>query len=142
MIDQNCQFIELEKIKYPLVNQFYKRVYKKGIADKSDAVFIFKNREGIICSVKLKQIGSDLLLTGVACDPKYQHQGYATRLAKALLARQKQTIYCFPYAHLENFYLHLGFTHLTLDEASENIQQRFLQYQKHRKLLLMSFKQG
>ncbi|WP_413700651.1 GNAT family N-acetyltransferase [Psychromonas sp. KJ10-10] len=136
----DCDFNILEKIKYPLVNQFYKRVYKKGIADKSEAVFVLKNSQGIICSAKLKQLDNQLLLTGVACDPEYQQQGHASKLVTTLLNKQNQKIYCFPYPHLEQFYLRLGFTPLLPDDAPSIIQQRFLHYQQHQKLLLMVFK--
>lgn len=140
MPTSDCHFIVLDKIKYPLVNQFYKRIYKKGIANKSEAVFVLKNSQGIICSAKLKSLDKELLLTGVACDPQYQQQGYASKLITTLLNMQKQKIYCFPYPHLEQFYLRLGFTPLIADNAPSEIQQRFLHYQKHQKLLLMLFK--
>ena len=142
MLDSDCQIIELEKMKFPLVNQFYKRVYKKGIAGKNEVVFIVKKQQQIICSAKLKTLDESLLLTGVACDPQYQHQGYASYLVKALLEKQDQLVYCFPYAHLEAFYLRLGFTFLTPEQAPEMLQQRFLRYTQHRDLLLMVFKQA
>lgn len=142
MLDSSRQFIELEKVKYPLVNQFYKRVYKKGIAGKNEAVFIIKHEQQIICSAKLKSIEENLLLTGVACDADYQHQGYASQLVKQLLQKQQQWIFCFPYPHLEGFYQQLGFTHLTVDDAPEAIQTRIVRYRQHRELLLMVFKQS
>ena len=142
MLDPSNQFIELEKVKYPLVNQFYKRVYKKGIAGKNEAVFIIKNEQQIICSAKLKSIEESLLLTGVACDEDFQHQGYASRLVKQLLGKQQQSIFCFPYPHLEAFYLRLGFMHISVEEAPEAIQTRLLRYRQHRDLLLMVYKQS
>lgn len=142
MLDSSCQFIELEKLKYPLVNQFYKRVYKKGIAGKNETVFILKKELQIICSAKLKSIEAVLLLTGVACDNNYQHQGYASTLVKQLLEIQQQYIFCFPYPHLEAFYLQLGFNHLAINEAPKAIQQQFSSYQQHRNLLLMIYKQS
>ena len=141
MLDSSEQFIELEKVKYPLVNQFYKRVYKKGIAGKNETVFIIKNEHHIICSAKLKSIHESVLLTGVACDEKFQHQGYASLLVKLLLEKQQQPIFCFPYPHLEGFYLQLGFCHITVDEAPDSIQTRILRYRQHRELLLMVYKQ-
>ncbi len=141
MTDSTIYFIELEKLKFPLVNQFYKRVYKKGIAGKNEAVFILRNSQQIICSAKLKSIEENLVLTGVACDPDEQHQGYASRLVKQLIAQRSQSIYCFPYAHLEHFYLSLGFLLLPLAQAPEAIQVRFTRYQQHRDLLLMIYKQ-
>jgi N-acetylglutamate synthase-like GNAT family acetyltransferase len=140
MLDSSCHFIELEKAKYPLVNRFYKRVYKKGIASKNETVFILKNNQGIICSAKLKSIEESLLLTGVACDPKYQHQGYASMLIKALLENKDKSVYCCPYAHLGAFYLRLGFTFLIPEQAPAIVQQRFVRYQQHRDLLLMVYK--
>jgi N-acetylglutamate synthase-like GNAT family acetyltransferase len=142
MLDSSCHFIELEKVKFPLVNRFYKRAYKKGIASKNETVFILKNNQGIICSAKLKSIEESLLLTGVACDPKYQHQGHTSMLIKTLLKNQDQSVYCFPYAHLEAFYLRLGFTFLTPDQAPKMVQQRFFRYQQHQNLLLMIYKQS
>jgi len=141
MSDSNYQLITLEKMQYPLVNQFYKRVYKKGIAGKNEAVFILRNEQQIICSAKLKTLEGSLLLTGVACDPDHQHQGYASQLVKQLLEKQQQSIFCFPYAHLEDFYQRLGFTHLAVEEAPEEIQTRILRYRQHRDLLLMVCKQ-
>jgi len=141
MLDSSYQLIALEKMKYPLVNQFYKRVYKKGIAGKNEAVFILRDEQQIICSAKLKSIEASLLLTGVACDPDYQHQGYASQLVKQLLAQQQEPIFCFPYPHLEAFYQQLGFNHLTVEEAPEAIQTRILRYRQHRELLLMVRKQ-
>ncbi|GLS90704.1 hypothetical protein GCM10007916_17710 [Psychromonas marina] len=137
MLDSNYHFIELEKLKYPLVNQFYKRVYKKGIAGKNEAVFILRNKQEIICSAKLKSIEGCLLLTGVACDERYQHQGHASRLVKQVLEKQQQAIFCFPYPHLQDFYLRLGFSLLAVEDAPQNIGQRFLRYLQHRELLLM-----
>jgi len=142
MADSKTHFSELEKLKYPLVNQFYKRVYKKGIAGKNESVFVLRSEQEIICSAKLKSIDNHLVLTGVACDPFYQHQGYASQLIKQLLAQKQQPIYCFPYAHLEHFYLCLGFVFLPLEEAPEEIQIRFTRYQQHRNLLLMIHKHG
>lgn len=141
MTDSNTQFIALEKLKYPLVNQFYKRVYKKGIAGKNEAVFILRNNQEIICSAKLKSVDEQLLLTGVACDEKYQHQGYASLLINKLLQTKNQSVYCFPYPHLAAFYLRIGFTPLLVEDAPASIQQRFTRYQENRDLLLMIYKQ-
>ena len=93
-------------------------------------------------SAKLKPIDDELLLTGVACAPEHQHQGHASLLIKTLLSQQTQWIFCFPYAHLEAFYLTQGFSHLALTEEPESIQARYDAYQQHRALLLMVYKQG
>ena len=134
----DLQFIELEKLKLPLVNQFYKRVYKKGLASKDEAVFILKGKE-IICSGKLKTLGNQLLLTGVACDAKFRGQGYASLLIEKILLVQKQPVYCFPYAHLQAFYSRLGFVHVDTQMPPEIIKKKFYSYSKNRELLLMVY---
>ena len=132
----DCQFIKLEPIQLPLINQFYKRVYKKGIARKNEAIFILKQKE-IICSAKLKTIDTHTLLCGVACDPQFRKQGYATQLIDAILARQVQPVYCFPYSYLCSFYAQLGFIPMDLQMVPDIIRQKYLTYSKNRSLLLM-----
>lgn len=135
---KNLQFIELEKIKYPLVNQFYKQVYKKGIATKNESVFILWQKE-IICSAKLKKLDDHLLLTGVACLPEFRSQGYASLLLQKLLHLQEQAVYCFPYSHLEPFYKKLGFVTLNTSDCPDIIGTRFNKYSQNRSLLLMVY---
>lgn len=135
---KNLQFIELEKVKYPLVNQFYKQVYKKGVATKNESVFILWQKE-IICSAKMKRIDHSLLLTGVACSPEFRSKGYASLLIEKLLHLQEQPVYCFPYAHLEVFYKKLNFVTVEAKECPEEITVRFNKYSQNRALLLMVY---
>ena len=139
MQPSDCQFIELETIKLPLVNQFYKRVYKKGLASKDERVFILKEK-AIICSARLKKLNKQLLLTGVACAPEFRGQGYASQLINKLLLLQEQPVYCFPYTHLQPFYSRLGFVQADSQSAPEIISQKFYAYSKNRDLLLMVYK--
>ncbi|WP_019613612.1 GNAT family N-acetyltransferase [Psychromonas ossibalaenae] len=138
MQETQLQFIELEKIKYPLVNQFYKRVYKKGLAGKNEAVFALKDKQ-IICSAKLKTLGEHQLLTGVACDPEHRGKGYASQLITKILLSHKRVIYCFPYAHLKSFYSQLGFVPAEQHTVPEVISSRYSSYSNNRDLLLMIY---
>ena len=132
------QFIELEAIQLPLVNRFYKQVYKKGLARNNETVFILKNKT-IICSAKLKNIDNHKLLTGVACDPLYRSQGCASQLIKQLLQQQLQPIYCFPYPHLQHFYSRLGFVQVDPQTTPLMVKQKFETYKRRRTLLMMVF---
>ncbi|WP_028863199.1 GNAT family N-acetyltransferase [Psychromonas aquimarina] len=138
MQSSDLQFIELEKLKLPLVNQFYKRVYKKGLAGKDEAVFVLKGKQ-IICSAKLKTLDKHQLLTGVACDPDHRGKGYASLLITKILLLHKQVIYCFPYAHLHSFYSQLGFILVDTQAAPEIIGKKYYSYSKNRDLLLMLY---
>lgn len=139
MPPSDLQFIELESIKHPLVNRFYKRVYKKGQARQDEAVFILKEKE-IICSAKLKTLAKQLLLTGIACDPTFRGQGYASLLIEKILTLQAQAVYCFPYAHLQPLYAQLGFVEVDSQNVPDIISQKFYTYSKNRELLLMVYK--
>ena len=138
MQNSQIQFIELEKIKYPLINQFYKQFYKKGSASKDEAVFILK-RQTILCSVKLKTLEQALLLTGVATATNERGKGYASLLISKLIQQCSTPIYCFPYLHLENFYQQLGFKQLAIEQAPESISKQFKLYNTKQTLLLMSY---
>ena len=134
----DLKFIELDKLQLPLANQFYKRVYKKGVASKDETVFILKDQE-IICSAKLRRLDKQLLLTGVACDAEHRGQGYASQLIAKLLLLQKQPVYCFPYLHLQRFYSRLGFVDADPQQAPEIVAKKFYSYSKNRKLQLMVY---
>lgn len=133
----NCQFKELDPIQFPLVNQFYKQVYKKGIARKNEQVFILKEKT-ILCAAKLKMLEKHILLTGVACEPYYRKQGFASLLIQKILAGQSQPIYCFPYSYLQELYTRLGFVEIEVHRAPEIIRQKYQRYNKNKKLLLMA----
>lgn len=138
MPQSDLQFNELEKIKLPLINQFYKRVYKKGVANKTDACFILQGK-AIICAAKLKMLDNHKLLTAVACDPSHRGQGYASQLVAQILLLQQQPIYCFLSPYLRDFYLCLGFSECDIQTAPEIIRQKFSLYSQNRSLLLMRY---
>jgi len=138
MPGENIQFIALDKLKYPLVNQFYKQVYKKGTASKDESVFVLKDTT-ILCSAKLKSLGEQLLLTGVASAPEVRSKGYASHLIKQILALQNVSLYCFPYRHLVDFYSQLGFVQQQADQTPMTIQKQFARYNHKNTLLLMCY---
>ena len=136
MIPNSLLFCQLEKQQTPLVNQFYKRVYKKGMANKSDQVFVLKDQE-IKCAARLKEIQGSLLLTGVACTPESRGKGLASFLISNILNLRTQAIYCFPYPHLEIFYQQLGFTCCEPEQLPEALNARYQGYNSRKPLLCM-----
>lgn len=138
MQDSDVQFFMLDKIKYPWVNQFYKRVYKKGVASNDQRVFVLQ-KNAIICSAKLVPLDKQLLLTGVVCDPSYRGQGYAPLLIAKVLALQTQPVYCFSYDRLTSFYLRQGFVAVDAQTVPANIREKFHCYGKKKRLQLMRY---
>ncbi|WP_372881687.1 hypothetical protein [Psychromonas sp.] len=136
MLAEDTRFVALDKLSYPLVNQFYKQVYKKGMASKDESVFVIKGKS-ILCSAKLKSVDGHLLLTGVASATQIRGLGYASYLIKKIVAQQSLPVYCFPYQHLETFYLQLGFVPVAAEAVPEVINKLFAGYNRKQALLLM-----
>ena len=134
----SLQFSQLQKEHIPLVNQFYKQVYKKGLANKSEQVFVLKTNQ-ILCAARLKEVQGSFLLTGVACLDEYRKQGLASLLITHLLTTQKQCIYCFPYPHLQGFYQKLGFILYPPGQLPEQLGILYLRYNSRKALLCMVY---
>ncbi|MEJ6078438.1 GNAT family N-acetyltransferase [Vibrio sp. 1-Bac 57] len=134
----SLQFCQLQKHQIPLVNQFYKQVYKKGLANKSEQVFVIKNQQ-ILCAARLKTVQGATLLTGVACLPALRGQGLTSNLLTQLLSAQMQTIYCFPYPHLQIFYQRLGFQTLDVSTLPEKLGIQYQRYNSRKPLLCMIY---
>lgn len=138
MLAHDDAFLVLDKTKYPLVNKFYKKFYKKGMAGKNELVYVVQKKE-IICAAKIKPLDDSYLLSGVVCNTAHQRQGYASCLIKNIVLSHDKPLYCFPYPHLEKFYTQLGFIAIDTSKAPEVIQQRFINYTQRKTLLLMIF---
>ncbi|MEL0657673.1 GNAT family N-acetyltransferase [Psychromonas arctica] len=134
----SLQFSQLQKEHIPLVNQFYKQVYKKGLANKSEQVFVLKTTQ-ILCAARLKEVQGSLLLTGVACLEEHRKQGLASLLITHLLTTQQQNIYCFPYPHLQVFYKNLGFTLYEPAQLPEKLGVKYQRYNSRKPLLCMIY---
>ncbi|MDA7746970.1 GNAT family N-acetyltransferase [Psychromonas sp.] len=130
------QFKQLDRLEIPLVNHFYKQVYKKGLANKSDQVFVLK-KQTILCAARLKEIQGECLLTGVACAPEARKKGLASLLINKIINQQEQKIYCFPYPHLQHFYQQLGFELYDASLLPEKLAFQYQSYIKSKPLLCM-----
>lgn len=134
----SLQFSLLDKQQIPLVNQFYRAVYKKGLANKSEQVFILKDQK-IHCAARMKTVQGALLLTGVACLSTSRGQGFATLLIKNILALQQYPVYCFPYPQLQDFYQNLGFIQLESSLLPAKLRSQYQGYCRSRPLLCMIY---
>lgn len=142
-MNSQLSFEEVDKIQYPLINQFYKKHYKKGIAKKSDRVFVIRRLPFnlVIACAKIKRVETQNLLTGVVCDPEFQHRGVASYLVREIQNISKvenATLYCFPYFHLHEFYKRLGFSDST--SPNDAIKSSHQKYNENRPLLLLEYR--
>lgn len=134
----SLQFLRLDKLQIPLVNLFYRDVYKKGMANKSEQVFVLRDPE-IRCAARIKNVQGALLLTGVACDPAFRQQGLASYLIQRLLQLQQQAVYCFPSPQLQSFYQQLEFTLCAAERLPEKLFAQYQGYQRNKPLLCMIY---
>lgn len=132
------QFIQISKHQLPLVNQFYKQVYKKGRANKSEQIFVLKKTK-IYSAARIKKVQEASLLTGVACMPEWRGQGVASLLIRSLLRQQAAPLYCFPYPHLQNFYLKLGFCLYDAEQLPTGLREKYQRYNNRKALLCMIY---
>lgn len=103
------QVERLEAIATPLVNKFYQAHSVRGRANKQDQVWVVK-APTLIAACRLQDRKSSLFLSTLYVEPQSRGQGVAKRLVLDALAAQQQTVFTFPYRHLESFYQSLGFT--------------------------------
>lgn len=134
----SLQFEIVNKAQIKLVNAFYKQVYKKGLANKSDQIFVLKDQE-ILCAARIKTVSGAQLLTGVATHEEVRKQGLASELIKQILSLQQEVLYCFPYPHLQSFYQSLGFTLFSPEQLPEGLALAYQKYSQRKKLSVMHY---
>ncbi len=105
---------------FGLVNRFYKANGHKGKCGRSDLVFCARKPEGIVAAVRLTPKGNHLLLRGLWVATHLRSQGIGSQLL-SIFGDMKQTIWCYPYAHLRDFYTAAGFTEVLAEEVPEAI---------------------
>ena len=130
------QFQWLKKIENPLVKPFYKQYLPYSRPNKAEHIAVLKNHHNIVACARLRPIGELSLLTGMLVSPDYRGQ----RLGHQLLQHMSPQFihgktFTFALPHLEDFYYQHNFRQI--ENAPNDIQQRFLAYQKQGKSLLL-----
>ena len=124
----NYNYLQLEPIKYPLVNKFYRNENAKSKAKGHDTVWIAKDRQSIIAATRITPLpGNIQLLTSVYVAPVYRKQGIAFNLVKQCCL-SNGVIYTFSLTHLTDFYQQLGFKQLSPNQLPCELAQRFSAY--------------
>jgi len=133
------QFQWLKKVENPLVKPFYKQYLPYSRPNKAERIAVLKHSNNIVACARLRPIGSLTLLTGMLVSPDYRGQ----RLGHHLLRHMHPQFiahktFTFALPHLADFYRQHGFN--PIEQAPNDIQQRFEAYQKQgRSLLLLAF---
>ncbi|CAM3170449.1 GNAT family N-acetyltransferase [Vibrio mytili] len=131
----------LNPVKLPLIKKLYKEHYPSGRA-KSDELIVTANRYGnIVALLRLKNVDTTRLLTGMLVIPELRGTGVGHTLLKHC-ENNVFTVddYCFAFRHLESYYSDHGFKTINSSELPHCLKQAFQRYvQSGKDLIPMQF---
>jgi predicted GNAT family N-acyltransferase len=122
----------VDELRLPLVNRFYTSCNYNVKCGRHDRVFSLSQQGKIIAAARLMPHHQGyFLLRNLCVSPEARNQGVATHLLTKILAELAPTnstasCYCYALPHLQNFYLALGFTHLTIEQVPQDIAETHL----------------
>ncbi|SHO58029.1 GNAT family N-acetyltransferase [Vibrio quintilis] len=131
-------FEQLDPIKIPLIQRFYKQHYPAGKAKKDELVIIAKDSQHHICAaVRFRNISPYQLLTGMTVATEKRQQGVAHQLLtfceQQILNEQ---VYCFALPYLEDFYRAHHFRSQKADELPGLVHTLYQRYTRQGKQLV------
>jgi len=127
-LDQ-IQFKQAEDYSLPLVKQFYKFNKMRAQAPKGDLIFIATLNARIAAALRLHPINSCYLLRSMCVSAELRGQGLGSALLNYLQNQLNEIeCYCFPFSHLQNFYIQAGFQLCTTEDAPQAITDKFNRY--------------
>ncbi|MFT2099686.1 GNAT family N-acetyltransferase [Marinomonas sp. 2405UD66-6] len=128
---------------FPLVKKFYQEHYPSGKPNKADPIWVIRDNNKIVCSLRLKQLDQVQLLTAMVTEPSYRNKGLGGHLIQCLHGElSKQASYCFALTPLVPFYTRNGFARILPEELPAALLGRFKAYQAQgRKITPMFYKQ-
>lgn len=113
----NLTFEQLEPIKLPLVQRFYKQYYPSAKPKRDEEIFVAKVDNIICAAVRYRNIDGFNLLTGLAVAHEHRLKGIGHQLClHSLPLVRNPKIYCFAFEDLESYYQKIGFE--TCDSSS------------------------
>lgn len=122
------------------LNRFYKRHGHKGKADMRDTAFWLKDEDNVLAALRFTSKDGHILLRGLWVHKERRREG----LGSSLLVDcshywKKQTCFCYPFSHLEKFYVKHGFTRAE-NRAPKPLLEKLKSYQQRgEKVILMQY---
>lgn len=122
---------ELQPVAFPLVNHFFRANGHKGKARSDERVFVLRQNGSIAAALRACPKGEGYLLRSVWVSINQRRTGLGLRLTrKVLQALQPSPCWCYPYAHLEPFYLQAGMTVLSPEQVPDIVALPWRRYQE------------
>ena len=132
-----CEVVQLDTLRIPLVNKFYDRCRAKGRAKKHDTVWVVYYRSHIIAACRIQLLEDKLFLSTVMVDPEYRGLGLARFFIQNVLSDLEHPLFTFAYENLRHFYTSVGFVYV--DSLPSSLSSRFKQYQKQQGNLIAMY---
>ncbi len=123
---------ELNPIAFPLVNRFFKENGHKGKARGDERIWVIRDQQGdILAGLRASQKSAGYLLRSVWVGNHVRRQGIGSLLLTATLSDLKfEACWCYPYPHLETFYMAAGFVLPAIESVPTDILEPYQRYQK------------
>lgn len=137
-----AELIELPTLRWPLVKKFYKANGHKGHPRGGEQVFALYQETEMVAAVRLCPLpNSDdgRLLRSLWVARKHREQGVGSLFLALLTPELKRApVWCYPYPHLESFYLRSGFVPAEAAQTPTSVTEPWQRYQQkgHHYLLM------
>ncbi|MDA8794033.1 GNAT family N-acetyltransferase [Bacteriovoracaceae bacterium] len=113
------------------ISKFYESLgYGGGVKDNDD-IFLTYLKEELICSVRLVEENSVIVLRGMFMLERFRGKGRGKDILNSLipyLDQKEQDCYCIPKSNLEKFYGSIGFNKINLNESPPFLKDRLTEY--------------
>lgn len=124
----------------PLASRFYASEGQKEKARRDERIAVLREPNGqIVAALRLSPREGEWVLRALRVADHRQGQGLARILMEFVLEAFEAPIWCFSVAHLERFYLRLGFVQAAPGSVPDSIAGPFQAYQRHQPLVLLRY---
>ena len=126
---------------FPLAKKFYQEHYPSGKPNKADPIWVLRQNNKIVCSLRLKSFQNTQLLTAMVTEPSYRGQGLGSHLITSINSQLSLSpSYCFALNHLVPFYTANNFIEIEVDSLPTELRKRFQGYKAQgRKITAMAY---
>jgi len=151
MTSDPLSIYEWQEPNFRAVNKFYKKQKHKGSASGEERVFVItenqplalepaeNNDTTILAAVRLVPAHGYYWLRSLYVEKGLRGQKLGSRLMAFVNDQVDIDIHCFPYPHLQTFYIQSGYELTPLTTAPEPLQQLYERYnRKADSILFMS----
>lgn len=136
---KKLEFQQLDPVKFPLIQRFYKQHYPTSKPKRNEKTIIARSSisQNIIACVRFRQIEQFQLLTGMAVSTDFRGQGIGKSLMNyCKLHNLNSQVYCFAYAHLDEFYQQQGFVSCHKEDLPSPLKVLYQRYTNSGKSLV------